>query len=215
MESVVVIDYGMSNLRSVAKALERVGEGRHRVLVTSDPRALREAARVVFPGQGAIADCMRQLRAMQLIEPLCEAIGSRPFLGICLGLQTLMERSEEGGGTPGLGLYPGSVVRFPHPLLDPASGERLKVPHMGWNEVWPDRPHALWQGIEPGARFYFVHSYFVRPCEELLSAAHTDHGARFTSALSSGNVFAVQFHPEKSQRAGLQLLRNFLNWQGA
>jgi glutamine amidotransferase len=213
-ETVVVLDYGMSNLRSVAKALEFVAGGKkHRILVSGSPADLRKADRVVFPGQGAIGDCMRHLVGMGLDEALRECLESKPFLGICLGLQSLMDHSEEGGGTAGLGIYAGNVSRFPPGLNDPNSGERLKIPHMGWNQVWPARPHPLWEGIEPGARFYFVHSYYVNPVERDLVAATTEYGVSFPSALARDNVFAVQFHPEKSQKAGLRLLENFLAWR--
>jgi len=212
METVIVLDYGMSNLRSVAKALEFVSEGRHTIRVSGSPEDLRRADRVVFPGQGAIGDCMRHLIEMGLDAALRDCLTNKPFLGICLGLQSLMERSQEGGGTAGLGLYAGEVVRFPAGLTDPATGERLKIPHMGWNQVWPTHSHPLWEGIEPGARFYFVHSYYVDPAERDLIAATTDYGVSFTSALGEDNVFAIQFHPEKSQKAGLRLLANFLQW---
>jgi imidazole glycerol-phosphate synthase subunit HisH len=215
MDTVVILDYGMSNLRSVAKALEVVSIGKQRVLVSGSSLDLKRADRVVFPGQGAIGDCMRHLDERGLISALEECVRTKPFLGICLGLQSLMERSEEGGGTAGLGRYPGTVVRFQADLRDPTTGERLKVPHMGWNQIWPTRDHPLWQGIEAGSRFYFVHSYYVRPLQPDLIAATTEYGDVFTSALVKDNVFAVQFHPEKSQRAGLRLLANFLSWDGA
>jgi imidazole glycerol-phosphate synthase subunit HisH len=215
MQTVVVLDYGMSNLRSVAKALEYVSEGRHRVLVSGRPDDLARADRIVFPGQGAIGNCMEHITAMGLDRALREVLPAKPFLGICLGLQSLMEWSEEGGGTPGLGVYPGQVVRFPRELHAPASEDILKVPHMGWNQVWPAGPHPLWAGIAPGERFYFVHSFFVLPKEEDLTAAYTEYGVRFTAALARGHVFAVQFHPEKSQQPGLRLLKNFLHWDGS
>ncbi len=214
METVIILDYGMSNLRSVTKALEFVSTGKQRVLVSNSPLDLRRADRLVFPGQGAIGDCMRHLSEMGLTSALWECMRNKPFLGICLGLQTLMERSEEGGGTRGLGFYAGEVVRFRAELSDPATGERLKIPHMGWNQVWPTRPHPLWEGIEAGSRFYFVHSYYVKPLHQDLIAATTGYGETFTSAIAKDNVFAVQFHPEKSQRAGLRLLANFLSWDG-
>lgn len=215
MQTVAVLDYGLSNLRSVAKALEHVGGADTRVVVSGQAETLLAADRVVFPGQGAIGDCMRALGERGLIEPLRTCLATKPFLGICLGLQCLLERSEENGGTAGLGVFPGEVVRFAPGLRDPASGERLKIPHMGWNEVFPTRAHPLWRGIEPGSRFYFVHSYYVVPREPGLTAATTAYGTVFTSAIARGNVFAIQFHPEKSQRAGLALLANFLGWDGA
>jgi glutamine amidotransferase len=214
VETVAVIDYGVSNLRSVAKALEHVAGGRHRIEVTGDLGAISRAARVVFPGQGAIGQCMASLADRGLVETLRAALVAKPFLGICLGLQSLMDRSDEDGGTACLGLIPGRAVRFPGDLVDPASGARLKIPHMGWNRVQPAGPHPLWAGIEPGTRFYFVHSYHVVPDRSADIAATTDHGVRFVSAVMHGNLFAIQFHPEKSQAAGLRLLANFLDWNG-
>lgn len=214
MQTILVLDYGMSNLRSVAKALEHVAGGRARIRISAEPEAVRAADRVVFPGQGAIRECMRRLAAQGLDGAVREALACKPFLGICLGLQTLMQWSDEGGGTDGLGIYAGGVRRFAQPLLDPAHGAVLKVPHMGWNQVWPVRRHPIWSGIEAGERFYFVHSYYVDPVDIALTAATTDYGVAFTSALARDNVFAVQFHPEKSQHAGLRLLENFLAWEG-
>jgi glutamine amidotransferase len=212
METVVILDYGMSNLRSVAKALEFISSGKQRVRVSGSVADLKRADRVVFPGQGAIGDCMRHLLVLGLVTSLQECVRTKPFLGICLGLQSLMHYSEEGNGTAGLGIYEGQVVRFRSDLRDPRTGERLKIPHMGWNQIWPTQSHPLWDGIEPGSRFYFVHSYYVKPTRQDLIVATTDYGGAFTSAIARDNVFAVQFHPEKSQRAGLQLLANFLSW---
>jgi len=200
---IAVVDYGMGNLRSVSKALERVAPG-DEVLVTSDPQAIRGAERIIVPGQGAMPDCMRQLTASGAREAVIEAAGSKPFLGICIGLQMLFERGEE-GDTPGLGLLPGRVPRF-H-----VSG--LKIPHMGWNEVIQERIHAMWEGIADRSRFYFVHSYYPRPAESALTAASCDYGTRFTCAVARDNIFAVQFHPEKSQNSGLRLLSNFVQWR--
>ena len=193
----------MGNLRSVAKALEHVAPGAE-VLATADPAAIRSAERVVVPGQGAMPDCMRQLAASGAREALIEAAGAKPFLGICIGLQMLFERGEE-GDTRGLGLLPGNVPRFR------VSG--LKIPHMGWNEVLQRRRHALWAGIADRSRFYFVHSYFPAPRDEGLTAATCVYGMPFTCAVARDNIFAVQFHPEKSQSAGLQLLSNFVRWR--
>jgi len=198
-----VVDYGMGNLRSVAKALEHVAPGAE-VLATADPAAIRSAERVVVPGQGAMPDCMRQLAASGAREAVIEAAGAKPFLGICIGLQMLFERGEE-GDTRGLGLLPGNVPRFR------VSG--LKIPHMGWNEVLQRRRHVLWAGIADRSRFYFVHSYFPAPRDEGLTAATCVYGMPFTCAVARDNIFAVQFHPEKSQSAGLQLLSNFVRWR--
>jgi len=210
MTSVAIIDYGMGNLRSVAKAIEHVAPG-HDVFVTSDPERVAAAARVVFPGQGAMPDCMRELDLRGLRPAVLEAAAKKPFLGICIGEQMLFAHSAE-GDVPGLGILPGEVVRFPDESMVLADGARLKVPHMGWNEVWRNRPHALWEGIPDGERFYFVHSYFVQPADPADVAACTDHGVRFTSAVARDNIFAVQFHPEKSAAAGLRLLANFIQW---
>jgi glutamine amidotransferase len=211
MATVAVVDYGMGNLRSVAKAIEHVAPAGVRVQVTSDPAELAAADRIVFPGQGAARDCMLELDRRGLRPALLEAARTKPFLGICMGMQVLMERSEENGGTACLGLYPGEVRFFGHDLKD-ASGAKLKIPHMGWNQVWQARAHPIWEGIPDGERFYFVHSYHVVPQDPLLTIGTTDYGPRFVSAIARDNVAAVQFHPEKSAEAGLSLLRNFLHW---
>jgi len=203
---VVVVDYGMGNIRSVSKALERVAPGA-RVLVTADPGRILAADRVVVPGQGAMPDCMRQLAASGAREAVIEAARAKPFLGICIGMQMLFERGEE-GDTAGLGLLDGRVPRFPAARM-----AGLKVPHMGWNEVRQARSHALWEGVPEGERFYFVHSYYPEPASATLVAATTDYGVRFTCAIARDNIFAVQFHPEKSQSAGLRLLSNFVHWR--
>jgi len=200
---IAVVDYGMGNIRSVSKALERVAP-RAEVLVTSDANAIRNAERVVVPGQGAMPDCMRQLAASGAREAVVEAAGAKPFLGVCIGLQMLFERGEE-GDTPGLGLLPGRVPRLK------VSG--LKIPHMGWNEVAQSRSHPLWADIADRSRFYFVHSYYPAPADGALVAGTCDYGAPFTCAVARDNIFAVQFHPEKSQSAGLQLLSNFVSWR--
>ena len=198
-----MVDYGMGNLRSVSKALEHVAPGAE-VRVTGDPEAIRAAERVVVPGQGALPDCMRNLGASGAREAVLEALEEKPYLGICLGLQMLFEHGDE-GDTPGFGVLRGNVPRFA-----PAG---LKIPHMGWNEVLQDRPHALWDGIADRSRFYFVHSYYPAPADAAVSAARCMYGAPFTCAIARDNIFAVQFHPEKSQAAGLHLLSNFVRWR--
>jgi glutamine amidotransferase len=206
---IAVVDYGMGNLRSVAKAIEHVAPDAT-VQVTADPAVVRAADRVVFPGQGAMPDCMRELDMRELRPAVLEAARSRPFLGICIGLQMLFDRSEE-GNVPGLGVLRGQVRRFPVAAMREADGRLLKVPHMGWNGV-QQRPHALWRDIPEGSRFYFVHSYFVEPPEAALTTATSEYGVRFTCAVARDNIFAVQFHPEKSQAEGLRLLSNFVHW---
>ena len=210
MNTIAIIDYGMGNLHSIAKALEHVA-GR-RVRVTAQASEILAAERVVFPGQGAARDCMHEIRAAGLVEVIREALRSKPFLGICMGLQVLLDRSDEGGGIDCLGLLPGRV-RFLGSGRDPAAG-RLKIPQMGWNRVEQVCPHPLWDGIEDGARFYFVHSYYVDPEDPALVAGVTDYGRRYASVLARDNLFAVQFHPEKSQHDGLRLLANFADWDG-
>ena len=204
---IAVVDYGMGNLRSVSKALEHVAPGAE-VVVTAAPETISSAERIVVPGQGALGDCMRQLEASGAREAVVDAAAGKPFLGICIGLQMLFERGEE-GDTAGLGVLPGRVPRFAPNL----QMRGLKIPHIGWNEVLQARPHALWDGIPDRSRFYFVHSYYAAPREAALVAATTIYGAPFTCAIARDNIFAVQFHPEKSQSAGLQLLSNFVRWR--
>jgi glutamine amidotransferase len=201
----------MGNLRSVSKALEHVAPRVSpdiEVLVTSDPEAIRASERVVVPGQGAMPDCMRQLAASGAREAVIAAAASKPFLGICIGLQMLFEHGEE-GDTPGLGLLPGRVPKFSAQVANAG----LKIPHMGWNEVIQERPHALWDGIVDRSRFYFVHSYYPQPADRALTAGSCTYGISFTCAVARDNIFAVQFHPEKSQKSGLQLLSNFVQWR--
>ncbi|MBP6653281.1 MAG: imidazole glycerol phosphate synthase subunit HisH [Propionivibrio sp.] len=207
---IAVIDYGMGNLRSVWQALVHVADGKE-IVVTADPAVVAGAERVVFPGQGAMPDCMRELDERGLRSAVIDAAQTKPFLGICIGLQMLFEQSEE-GNVPGLGIFAGPVRRFPAGKMVGASGEKLKVPHMGWNRVSQTRSHALWNGIEDGARFYFVHSYFVDPVDRACIAGTTDYGIPFTSAVARDNIFAIQCHPEKSAQAGLALLSNFVRW---
>jgi glutamine amidotransferase len=211
MTDVAVVDYGMGNLRSVAKAIEHVAPGLA-VRIAGDAATVAAAKRVVFPGQGAMPDCMRALDAQGLRAAVVDAARSKPFLGICIGLQMLFDRSEE-GDTPGLGLLPGQVRRFPATGMVDAQGSRLKVPHMGWNEVSQTLSHPLWDGIPQGSRFYFVHSYFPQPEIRAQTAGESVYGVPFTCAAARDNVFAVQFHPEKSHMAGLRLLANFMAWQ--
>ena len=208
--TLAVIDYGMGNLRSVSKALEHVAGGTP-VVVTADPAVVAAAERVVFPGQGAMPDCMRELDARGLRAVVLQAAQDKPFLGICVGEQMLFERSEE-GDVAGLGVFPGEVKRFPDERMVDRNGLRLKVPHMGWNEV-RQAPHALWAGIADNSRFYFVHSYCVQTIDPALTVGTTDYGVPFTCAVGRDNIFAVQFHPEKSARDGLQLLKNFVEWR--
>jgi imidazole glycerol-phosphate synthase subunit HisH len=204
---IAVVDYGMGNLRSVAKALEHVAPGAE-VQLTADPENILSAERIVVPGQGAMPDCMRQLQASGARAAVVEATRAKPFLGICIGLQMLFEQGEEGNAA-GLGVLPGRVPRFSPGLSD----RGLKIPHIGWNEVMQQRSHALWSGIPDRSRFYFVHSYYPAPRDAALTAATSVYGAPFTCAIARDNIFAVQFHPEKSQSAGLQLLSNFVRWQ--
>ena len=214
MQSIAVIDYGMGNLRSVAKAAEHVSEGRATVTVTNSPAVVRDADRVIFPGQGAIGDCMSALSSLGLADVVRSVIGTRPFLGICVGFQALLDRSDEDDGTPGLGLLAGNVRRFPSGQIDADTGQRMKVPHMGWNEVIQTQAHPLWHGIPDRHRFYFVHSYYVDPASADVTSGATEYGVSFTSAAAGPSWFATQFHPEKSAHAGLQLLRNFVAWDG-
>jgi glutamine amidotransferase len=207
-----VIDYGMGNLRSVAKALRHVAPDRT-IVVSDDPATIAAAERVVLPGQSAMPDCMQCLNDSGLREVVEQVALDRPFLGICLGLQMLFDTSDE-GPTPGLGVLPGRVVRFDPEALARGKGERLKVPHMGWSPVDRVRPHPLWQGIDDHDRFYFAHSYFPVAADPGIVAATVDYPTAFTCAIARANIFAVQFHPEKSHRSGLQLLSNFVGWDG-
>ena len=209
---IAVSDYGMGNLRSVAKALAHVAPDR-RIVVTGDPAVIGDAERVVLPGQAAMPDCIRCLDESGLRAVVLAVARDRPFLGVCLGLQMLFDRSEE-GPTSGLGLMPGRVVRFREDAMTLAGGERLKVPHMGWNRVRQVRRHPLWHGIADDERFYFAHSYHPVPVDPSVVAGTTDYPAAFTCAVAQANIFATQFHPEKSQLAGLRLLANFVAWNG-
>ncbi len=212
MKKVVVIDYGMSNLRSVSKALEHVANNAWQVQISRQIDEILQADKVVFPGQGAIGNCMQLLRETQLHDVIRQVIAEKPFLGICLGLQTLLTASEESGGTQGFNVIDGMVKHFPTPLLNNTTQEKLKIPQIGWNQVKQTQAHPLWQGIEDNSRFYFVHSYYVDVQNTAHIAGQTQYGINYTSVIGKNNVFAVQFHPEKSQYAGLKLLENFLNW---
>ncbi|KXU36958.1 imidazole glycerol phosphate synthase subunit HisH [Ventosimonas gracilis] len=210
MTEVVVIDYGMGNLHSVGKALEAVGA--RSVHISSEPSIIRAAPRLIFPGVGAIKDCMAQLKQLGLCQLIKEVSHDRPFLGICLGMQALMDKSEENGGVDGLGIFPGTARYFGSELFE--DGERLKVPHMGWNQVKQTYPHPLWHKTEDNGRFYFVHSYYIEAQNPAHISGQTHYGKTFASALAEGSRFAVQFHPEKSHFLGLQLLHNFIRWNG-
>ena len=217
-KTVAVVDYGMGNLRSVSQAVRAAAQDSGwQVIVTSEPDQVRAAQRVVLPGQGAMPDCMAELRASGLLESVLEAAASKPLFGVCVGMQMLLEHSEE-GDTPGLGLFPGRVRKFDLAGRVQPDGSRFKVPQMGWNQVDPQRHgprqelHPLWQGIAQGAYFYFVHSFYAQPSNAAHCAAEADYGGRFAAAIARDNLFATQFHPEKSAAHGLALFRNFLHW---
>lgn len=226
MRTVAVVDYGMGNLRSVSQAVMHVAREDERardevrVIVTADPDAVYAAERIVLPGQGAMPDCMRELRDSGLLPAVLDAADRKPLMGVCVGMQMLLDRSEEsetGEPTPGLGLIPGDVVRFRLEGRLQPDGSRYKVPQMGWNRVWQQAgadgcAHPIWAGVPDGAYFYFVHSFHARPAHAVHSAGETDYGARFTCAVARDNIFATQFHPEKSAGHGLALYRNFLHW---
>ncbi|MDM8557546.1 imidazole glycerol phosphate synthase subunit HisH [Candidatus Parabeggiatoa sp. HSG14] len=212
MKTVTIIDYGMSNLRSVSKAVEQVAEKNWQVLVSDNAKVILRADKVIFPGQGAIGNCMTLLNQTGIADVIRQTLENKPFLGICLGLQTLLTTSEENGGVAGFDWATGTVRRFVNPLIDSDTGEHLKIPHMGWNQVHNNH-HPLWTGIPENSRFYFVHSFYVDPKDSGIIAGTTSYGGiDFTSAIAQNNVFAVQFHPEKSQHVGLTLLKNFLDW---
>ncbi|MFV1972314.1 MAG: imidazole glycerol phosphate synthase subunit HisH [Thiohalobacterales bacterium] len=213
MSSIAIIDYGMGNLHSIAKALEHVA-GKDRVRVSSARETILAADRVVFPGVGAIRDCMSELQRTGLDQVVMEVARSKPLLGVCLGMQALLDSSAENEGTPCLGIIPGCVQHFKEGISQAGTAGRLKIPHMGWNQVQQQDTHPLWQDIPDGSRFYFVHSYYAAPAADTDVAATTPYGIEFTSVIAHDNVFAVQFHPEKSQHAGLGLLSNFVNWNG-
>ena len=215
-KTVAVVDYGMGNLRSVSQAVQAAAQGSGwTVIVTSSPDAVRAAQRVVLPGQGAMPDCMRELRESGLQESVLEAAASKPLFGVCVGMQMLLDHSAE-GDTPGLGLIHGEVLKFDLAGQVQPDGSRYKVPQMGWNQVWQMQPggvrHPVWGEVPDGSYFYFVHSFYARPSDARHSAGETDYGQRFSSAIARDNIFATQFHPEKSADQGLALYRNFLHW---
>lgn len=210
MADIAIIDYGMGNLLSVSKAFEHVAPGA-KIAVTADPAVIQAAGKVVFPGVGAMADCIRELDARGLTGAVKAAAASRPFLGICLGMQALFDHSEE-GDCAGLSILPGNVRLFPAKAMHDAAGNKLKVPHIGWNEVRQAKPHPLWDGIDDNERFYFVHSYYCDPADRQVVAGVTRYPFEFACAVARDNLFAVQFHPEKSAAAGLRLLANFVTW---
>jgi glutamine amidotransferase len=212
--TVAVVDYGMGNLRSVSQAVAHAALGVDdlKVIVTSNPEEVQLAERIVLPGQGAMRDCMRELRDSGLQEAVLVALRTKPVMGVCVGMQMLLEYSEE-QDTPGLGVIPGRVQRFRLEGRHQPDGSRYKVPQMGWNRVQQSQPHPVWRGVADGAWFYFVHSFYVAPADRLHSVGETEYGARFTSAVARDNIFATQFHPEKSAADGLLLYRNFLHWK--
>ncbi len=212
MQTIAVIDYGMGNLHSVTKALEHVAPNQ-KVILTNDLATIKTADRIVFPGQGAAKDCMQAIHDNGLNDVILETAQTKPFLGICMGMQVLVSHSEENGGTDCLGLYDANVTAFANPLND-VKGERLKVPHMGWNHIQQAKQHALWKGIPDNSRFYFVHSYFLNMIGSDLHEGTCNYGHDFSAVIAKDNVFAMQCHPEKSAEHGLQLLTNFTKWDG-
>lgn len=203
--AITIVDYGIGNLRSVQKALERIG---FPAVLSSDPAEIERASKLILPGVGAFRACMDGLHRYKMVEPLLRFLETgRPFLGICVGMQLLFAQCEEFGSCEGLGIFRGTVVRFP--VSDPRSGERLKVPHMGWNEIEIVKPAPILAGFSPGERVYFVHSYFPVPEDQEVVATRTCYGVSFASSVWRGHIFGTQFHPEKSQRVGLEILRCF------
>ena len=213
MNTIAVVDYGMGNLRSVAQAVIHAASvvDHAEVIVTSDPQVVRDAHRVVLPGQGAMPDCMSELKVSGLLEAVLDAATKKPLFGVCVGMQMLLDHSAE-GDTPGLGLIAGEVIKFDLAGRTQADGSRFKVPQMGWNQVIPKQPHPLWDGIPSNSYFYFVHSFYAQPKNAVHVAAETDYGGLFACAIARDNIFATQFHPEKSAAHGLALYRNFIHW---
>jgi len=213
LNTIAVVDYGMGNLRSVAQAVIHAASvvDQAEVIVTSNPQVVRDAHRVVLPGQGAMPDCMSELKASGLLEAVLDAAAKKPLFGVCVGMQMLLDHSAE-GDTPGLGLIPGEVIKFDLAGRTQADGSRFKVPQMGWNQVVPTQPHPLWEGVPSNSYFYFVHSFYAKPKNVSHIAAETDYGGLFACAIARDNIFATQFHPEKSAAHGLALYRNFIHW---
>ncbi len=216
MSTIAIVNYNMGNLHSVSKALEHVATAGTKVVLTSSPDEILAADRVVFPGQGAARDCMKELHKADLVDVIREVAANKPFLGICMGMQVLMEHSEEHNGIDCIGIYKGNTHSFAGRIeAKDTAGERLKIPQMGWNRILQSQyDHPLWKGIEDGSRFYFVHSYFVDPDDKSLQSGMTDYGLNYASAIAKDNVFAIQAHPEKSADNGLRLLKNFTEWNG-
>lgn len=213
MNTIAVVDYGMGNLRSVAQAVIHAASvvDQAEVIVTSNPQVVRDAHRVVLPGQGAMPDCMSELKASGLLEAVLDAAAKKPLFGVCVGMQMLLDHSAE-GDTPGLGLIAGEVIKFDLVGRTQADGSRFKVPQMGWNQVVPTQPHPLWKGVPRNSYFYFVHSFYAKTTNAAHIAAETDYGGLFACAIAKDNIFATQFHPEKSAAHGLALYRNFIHW---
>ncbi len=212
MKTVAVVDYGMGNLRSVTQAVVHAAQGTGvEVVWARSAGEVMSAERVVLPGQGAMRDCMRELHQSGMYEAVMHAAAHKPLMGVCVGMQMLLDRSEE-GATQSLGLIPGEVVRFDLAGRSQADGSRFKVPQIGWNRVHFRQDHPVWAGVEDGSWFYFVHSYYARPSDVRHTAGEADYGGFFTAAVARDNIFATQFHPEKSAQAGLALYRNFLHW---
>ena len=212
MQRIAVIDYGMGNLRSVSKAIEHVAPDAD-VVISANASVIQSADRIVCPGQGAAADCMAALTESGLAQTIIDTVDTRPFLGICMGFQVLLSASEENDGIDCLNVVPGRGVRFDNPLID-SQNQRLKVPHMGWSEVWHARDHALWSGIDDASRFYFAHSYYCVPDDENTVTGLCHYGREIAVSVARPGLFACQFHPEKSATDGLQLLKNFSQWDG-
>ncbi len=211
MSTVTVIDYGMGNLHSVAKAIEHVATN-EKIVVSSDPETILKSDRVVLPGVGAMRDCMAEMHRLGLVDVIHEVAKTKPLFGVCVGMQAMLELSEENNGIECLDIFKGRVLEFEKNIPELADNKRLKIPHMGWNQVNQAMDHPMWQGIAQNSRFYFVHSYYVEPASADVVAGTSEYPVTFTTAIARDNIFAVQFHPEKSQHSGLQLYKNFLNW---